>query len=84
MYEYLFYNYSMFIHYSKNMTSKLKYLLSSLSPSDDELKPSISTTGFFRLIGRADNLILTERQRPSTSIQLCPMGGGWLYTSGCN
>ena len=36
---------SILIYYSKNMSSKLKHSLSSLSPSDDELKPSISTTG---------------------------------------
>ena len=84
---------STFIHYSKNMlselkhslsSSELKHSLSSLSPLDDELKPSISTTGCFTLFGRADNLFLTEWQRPSTTIQPCPVGDGWLYTSGCN
>lgn len=33
-----------FIYYSKSMSSEAKNLLLSLSPSDDELKPSISTT----------------------------------------
>ena len=84
MYEYLFYSYSIFIHYSKNMSSELKHSLSSLLPSDDKLKPSISTTCCLRLFGRAGNLFLTGRKRPSTSIQPCPMGDGWLYNSGCN
>ena len=38
----------------------------------------------FMLFGRVDNLFLTGRQRPSTSIQPCPMGDGWLYTSESN
>ena len=63
---------------------EIKNSLSSLSKSDDELKPSILTTGCFRLFGRADNLFLTERQRLFISIQLYSIGGGWLYTSGCN
>ena len=84
MYEYLFYSYSIFIHNSKNMSSELKHSLSSISQSDDELKPSISITGCFRLFGRAGNLFLTGPQRPSTSIQPCPKGDGWLYTLGCN
>ena len=36
------------------------------------------------LFGRVDNLFLTGRQRPSTSIQPCPMGDGWLYASESN
>ena len=50
---------SIFIHYSKNMSSELKHSLSSLSPSDDELKPSISMTGSFTLFERVDDLFLT-------------------------
>ena len=73
---------SIFIHYSKNMSSELKHSLSSLSPSDDELKPSISMTGSFTLFERVDDLFLTGRQCPSTSIQLCSTGDGWLYTNG--
>ena len=69
MYEYLFHSYSILIHYPKSMSSGLKYSLSSLSPLGDKLKPYISTTGCFRLFGRADNLFLTVQQQPSTSIQ---------------
>ena len=51
---------SIFIYYSKNMLPELKHSLSSLSPSDDELKPSISSTGCYTLFGRVDNLFLTR------------------------
>ena len=53
------------------MWSELKHSLSSLSPSNDELKPLISTTGCFTLFGRPDNLFLTVLLRPSISIQPC-------------
>ena len=82
MYEYLYCSYSIFIHKFKNMSSELKYSLSSLSPLDDELKPSLSTTGCFRLFGRADILLLTGRQRPSSSIQPCSMGMGCYIPRG--
>ena len=71
---------SIFLHYSKSMSSNL----SSLWPSDGKLKQSISTTGCFTLFGRVHNLFLIGRQSPFTSIQPCPMDDGWLYTSGCN
>ena len=84
MYKDLFYSYSTIIHYSKNTSSKLKHSLSSLSPSDAELKPSISTTDCFALFGGAHDLFLPGRQHPYTNIQPCPMGDGWFYTSRCN
>ena len=84
MYEYLFHSYSIFIHYSKNMLSKLKPLFSSLSPMDDKRKPPISRRSCFTLFGRSDNLLLTGQQHPPTRIQPCPMVDGWLYTLGCN
>ena len=84
MYEYLFHSYSILIRYPKNVSSGLKYSLSSFSPLNDKLKPYISTTGCFKLFGRADNLFLTGQQQPSPTIQPCRTDDGSLYTSGCN
>ena len=46
-------------YYSKSISPELTHSLSSLSPSDDKLKPSISTIGRSTLFGRAGDLFLT-------------------------